>query len=99
MSKRCSAKNRNGKRCGAWAVTEGDKCALHLNPELAAKMGSKHGRTVKFRSRPDVLALPHRPLKSIEEVCEFLEEMYQVWCAGYNSSFSGLIYTLRTSAN
>jgi hypothetical protein len=44
MSKRCSAKNRNGERCGAWAVIEGDKCALHLNPELAAKMGAKHGR-------------------------------------------------------
>ena len=44
MSQRCSARNRSGKQCGAWAVTGGAKCALHLDPELAAKMGSKHGR-------------------------------------------------------
>jgi len=43
MSKRCFAKNRRGKRCGAWAVTGKAKCALHLDPELAAQMGSKHG--------------------------------------------------------
>jgi hypothetical protein len=40
MSKRCSAKNRNGKRCGAWSAAGLDKCALHSDPELAAKMGS-----------------------------------------------------------
>lgn len=42
MSKRCSAKNRNGKRCGAWAVVGMAKCSLHLYPERAAQMGSKH---------------------------------------------------------
>jgi hypothetical protein len=31
MSKRCSAKNRNGRRCGAWSSAGEDKCALHLN--------------------------------------------------------------------
>jgi two-component sensor histidine kinase len=47
MSKRCLAKNRNGKRCGAWAVVGRVKCSLHLDPERAAQMGSKHGsRTV-----------------------------------------------------
>jgi hypothetical protein len=43
MSKRCLAKNSNGKRCGAWAVIGKVKCALHLYPERAAQMGSKHG--------------------------------------------------------
>jgi hypothetical protein len=43
MSKQCLAKNRNGKRCGAWAVVGKAKCALHLYPERAAQMGSKHG--------------------------------------------------------
>jgi hypothetical protein len=33
MSKRCSAKNRSGKRCGAWAVTGATECALHADPE------------------------------------------------------------------
>lgn len=45
MSKRCLAKNRNGKRCGAWVVIEKEKCALHLDPERAAQMRSKHGST------------------------------------------------------
>jgi hypothetical protein len=74
MSQRCSAKNRNGKRCGAWAVRGGTQCALHSDPERAAEMGSKHGRKVTLLSRPDSLNLSHRPLKSAEEVCELLEE-------------------------
>jgi hypothetical protein len=74
MSQRCSAKNRNGKRCGAWAVRGGTQCALHSDPERAAEMGSKHGRKVTLLSRPDPLNLSHRPLKSAEEVCELLEE-------------------------
>ena len=74
MSKLCSAKNRSGKRCGAWAMTGATKCALHADPERAAELGSKRGRRVKFRPRPDALDLPPRPLKSIEEVCELLEE-------------------------
>jgi hypothetical protein len=44
MSKRCSEENRSGKRCGAWAVSGVSKCALHLDPERAARIGSKHGR-------------------------------------------------------
>ena len=40
MSKRCSAKNKNGKRCGAWAAAGLDKCALHSDPELAALVGN-----------------------------------------------------------
>lgn len=44
MSQQCSAKNRNGKRCGAWAVAQGSKCALHLDPERASKLGSKSKR-------------------------------------------------------
>ena len=74
MSKRCSAKNRNGKRCGAWAMTGATQCALHADPERAAELGSKHSSRVTFRSRPDMLELPDRPLKSTEEVCELLEE-------------------------
>jgi hypothetical protein len=50
MSKRCSAKNRSGKRCGAWAMTGATKCALHADPERAAELGSKSGRRVKFSS-------------------------------------------------
>jgi hypothetical protein len=72
MSQRCSAKNKSGKRCGAWAVTGATQCALHSDPERAAEMGSKHGRRLTFPPPTD--ALTHRPLKSIGEVSELLEE-------------------------
>jgi len=55
-------------------MTGATKCALHADPERAAELGSKRGRRVKFRPRPDALDLPPRPLKSAEEVCELLEE-------------------------
>jgi hypothetical protein len=74
MSQQCSAKNRNRKRCGAWAVTGGNKCALHLDPGLAAKMGSKHGRRTTFPPARDASGLAHRPLKSIGDVSDLLEE-------------------------
>jgi hypothetical protein len=74
MSKRCSSKNRSGKRCGAWALTGTNQCALHADPERAALMGSRHGRSVTLHSRPDLLDLPHRPLNIAEEVCGLLEE-------------------------
>ena len=44
MSMQCSATNRNGRRCGAWAVTGKTQCALHSDPERASKMGASHGR-------------------------------------------------------
>ncbi len=74
MSKRCSAKNRNGNQCGAWAVTGSTQCALHSNPELAAKMGSKHERMLAFPAQPVALDLPHKRLNNIGEVIELLGE-------------------------
>jgi len=74
MSKQCSAKTRNGKRCAAWAVIGGAKCALHSDPERAAKMGSKHGRRATFPPLRDASTLAHKPLKSFGEVSELLEE-------------------------
>ena len=50
MSKRCSAKNKSGNRCGAWSAAGRDKCALHLDPERPAEIGSKHGRELHFRT-------------------------------------------------
>ena len=74
MSRKCSAKNRAGKRCGAWAITGAMQCALHSDPERAARMGSRHGRKVTFSPPPNALDLPYRPLKSSADVIEFLEE-------------------------
>jgi hypothetical protein len=72
MSKRCSAENRNGGGCGAWAVTGATRCALHSNPKRASEIGSKHGRAARSLSATG--ALPHRPLKSIGDVSQLLEE-------------------------
>ena len=74
MSKRCSAKNESGKRCGAWSAAGRDKCALHLDPERAAEIGSKHRRRATFPHPSNASDLPHRPLKSMGDVGELLEE-------------------------
>src|SRR5579872_2030660 len=74
MSRKCLATNRKGKRCRAWALTGGTQCALHSDPERAARMGSRHGRKVIFSVLPNALDLPYRPLKSTEDVIKFLEE-------------------------
>lgn len=52
MSKQCSTKNRNGQRCRAWAVTGKTQCALHSDPDRAAKMGAKHGRKASLPIDP-----------------------------------------------
>jgi len=70
MSKQCSAKNTGGKRCGAWAVIGQAKCALHLDPERAAKMGSMHGRRAALPSQPD--AAPMEPPKTASDVRDAL---------------------------
>jgi hypothetical protein len=70
MSQRCSAKNRSGKRCGAWPVTGGDKCALHSDPERAARMGSKHGRSTALA--PSLAAPPMEPPKTAGDIRDVL---------------------------
>jgi hypothetical protein len=74
MSKRCSAKNRNGKRCGAWNVRGATQCALHSQPGRAAELGSKHRRMQRATVLADGLELPYRPLKNAEQICEMMEE-------------------------
>jgi hypothetical protein len=70
MSERCSAKNRNGKPCGAWCSAGKDKCGMHLDPGLAAKMGSKHGRRAGQPPHSD--AVPMKPPKTAGEVRDAL---------------------------
>ncbi len=121
MSKRCSANNRNGKLCGAWAAAgrsgrpsvveteegtplklkaekgskqqsqqrckartkaggpcqapavEGGLCFCHAHPERLAELGRQGGRKNQ-RWKVDEGDLPHRPLKSVGQVSELLEE-------------------------
>jgi hypothetical protein len=67
MSKRCSAKNRNGKRCGAWALVGKVKCSLHLDPGRAAQMGSKHGSRTVLHSEA-VLMEPPKTAGDVRDV-------------------------------
>lgn len=62
MSKKCSSITANGEPCGAWSIREGTKCALHSDPERAAKMGSRHGRKVVLPADTD--ARPMEPPKT-----------------------------------
>lgn len=74
MSERCSSWNRSGKRCGAWALTGATRCALHSDPRRAAQLGSKHGCRRSSRLGTDPIALPYKPLKTMGDVSELLEE-------------------------
>jgi hypothetical protein len=96
MSKRCLAKDRNGKRCGAWAVTGAEKCALHLDPELAAKMGSKHGRRAALPPQPD--AAPMEPPKTASDVRDALANtMAQVHARKMDTRTANALAYLATS--
>jgi hypothetical protein len=77
MSKQCSESNRNGRRCGAWAVTGGTKCTLHSDPQRAAKLGSKHRRGAGVPSKLE--AAPMEPPKTAGNVRDaFANTMAQV---------------------
>lgn len=96
MSKRCSAKNRNGERCGAWAVAGGEKCALHLDPERAAQMGSKHGRRAAAVPQPD--AVPMEPPKTAGDVRDALANaMAQVHARKMDAKTANALAYLGTS--
>ena len=58
MSAKCKARKRNGKRCDAWALQGKAKCALHSDPELAAKMGGMHRRGTVGQPDKDTAVLP-----------------------------------------
>ena len=70
--KRCRARTKAGDPCHAPAV-EGDLCFCHAHPERLAELGRQGGlRNRRWRVETD--DLPYRSLKSIDEVCELLEE-------------------------
>lgn len=96
MSKRCSTNNRNGKRCGAWAAAGLDKCALHSDPELAAKLGSKHGRRATLPSEP--FAAPMIPPKTAGDVRDALANtMAQVHARQIDTKTANALAYLATS--
>lgn len=98
MSKRCSAKNRNGKRCGAWAARGETQCALHSQPGRAAELGSKHRRIQRACVHADGLDVPCRPLKNAEQIGEMLEETINLFRQGsLDSSSANTIGFLATT--
>src|SRR6266851_9432388 len=57
MPKQCVAKNRSGRRCGAWAVTGKAKCSLHLDPGRAARLGAERGSRAILRLHPSPVSM------------------------------------------
>jgi len=72
MSTKCTAKSRKGKRCGAWAITGQTKCALHFDPERAAKLGARHAYRPLLPTDPN--ARPLQPPKTASDVRDALAE-------------------------
>ena len=50
----CEHKKRDGKRCGARALTGQKRCAIHAHPGRAAELGSKGGRRRAMYSATDL---------------------------------------------
>jgi hypothetical protein len=69
---RCEARTKAGGPCRAPAV-EGNLCFCHAHPERLAELGRQGGRKNR-RWKVDEGDLPHRPLKSVGQVSELLEE-------------------------
>src|SRR3974390_2111069 len=96
MSKRCSAKNRNGEQCGAWAVTHGEKCALHSDRGRASRLGSNHGRKAGFASPAD--ATPMQPPKTAGDVRDALANaMSEVYARQMDAKTANALAYLGTS--
>ena len=77
-------------------MSGGEKCALHLDPELAAKMGSKHGRRVAAVPQPD--AAPMEPPKTASDVRDALANaMAQVHARKMDAKTANALAYLGTS--
>ena len=68
----CKARTKAGRPCRAPAV-EGSLCFCHAHPEKMAELGRQGGQKNR-RKRLDESGVPDRPLKSMGEVGELLEE-------------------------
>ena len=68
----CKARTKAGRPCQAPAV-EGGLCFCHAHPERLAELGRKGGQK-NPRWNLDECAIPDRPLKSMGDVGELLEE-------------------------
>lgn len=69
---RCKARTKAGGPCQAPAL-EGGLCFCHAHPEKLAELGRQGGQKNR-RWKLGSGDLPHRPLKSIGDVSELLEE-------------------------
>ena len=69
---RCKAKTNSGSQCRAPAVEAG-LCFCHAHPEKLAELG-RQGGLKNRRWKVGNGELEHRPLKSVGQVSELLEE-------------------------
>jgi hypothetical protein len=95
-SRRCGNTNRSGKRCGAWSIKGKDKCALHLDPERASRLGSKRVR--KGGQQPEPLTALMSPPKSASDVRDALAAaMAQVHDQKMNTKTANALAYVATS--
>src|SRR5216684_3850228 len=75
---RCQRKKRNGKQCGARALSGQKYCALHADPGKAAELGSKGGRRRAVTS-PGQTEMPPpssvEPPKTADQLRDLLAEV------------------------
>ena len=72
---RCQKKKRDGKRCGARALTGNKYCAMHSEPGKAAELGSRGGRRRSVSNDPEPDTSPPAELpKTAEGVRDLLAE-------------------------
>jgi hypothetical protein len=69
---RCKARTKAGKPCQAPEVEAG-LCFFHAHPEKLAEFGRQGGQKNRHW-KIETEVLPYRSVKSIDEVCELLEE-------------------------
>jgi hypothetical protein len=65
----CEHKKRDGKRCGARALTGCNRCAIHAHPGRAAELGSKGGRGRAVYRLGDLRSLRRQRPRPISAIC------------------------------
>jgi hypothetical protein len=69
----CKAQTKAGGVCQAPAL-EGGLCFCHAHPEKLAELGRQGGKKNRRWKLDECGGLPHKPLRSVGEVSELLEE-------------------------
>ena len=78
-SKKCSARNRQGKRCGAWARRGERRCELHSEKGMAQKLGSRGGHRRARYSTEELtpIAQPQNAADLLKVLAQVIAEVHE----------------------